>query len=287
MNQPEARPNDPEHDPQPQLDKVVVCHPEPLVAAAMAAILRARGAARSVTATPTLTRLLARVDASVQVAVVSELVDEDIAELFEAFRYRGLATPVVIVSEHPSPERTARAIELGAAGLVSADCAVDVLCRTVVSAGNGGMSFGLGQRREIMQALQSRRLQRYRAQRCLAELSGSERRVLLALADGTTVTVIAARMSVSPRTVRGHIHRLGTRLGASGQLRIAAAGRELLASAGSDTTVVDATPDCLLSVAGLGDGAVIVVADDPGVTRTRPLVAGGALVGSVTDFSAK
>lgn len=220
----------------PSVDSVAVCHPEPLVAAATAAVLRTSGTVRSCAITHTLSRLLSCLDPSVQVAVVSDAVDEDIAELFEALRYRNLATPVVIVAEHPTPDRIAQAIELGAYGLVPVTCTPETLRRTVVAARNGRPSLALGQRREVMRALQSRQRQRYQAQRSLAELSGPERQVLSSLVDGTSVTNIAERMSISPRTVRSHVRRLGIKLGTSGQLRIAAAGRGLLAAASSPGT---------------------------------------------------
>jgi hypothetical protein len=40
-----------------------------------------------------------------------------------------------------------------------------------------------------------------------------------------------------------------------------------------------------LSVVDLADDAVVVVAEDRGVRRPRPVVVGGALVGSVTGWS--
>ena len=217
----------------PPVDHAVVCHPEPWVAAATAAVLRSSGTVRSCATTHSLTRLLSCLDSSVQVAVVFDAVEEDIAELFEALRYRGLATPIVIIAERPTPDRIAQAIELGAYGTVPVTCTGDTLCRIVVAARNGCPSFAMGQPGDVLVALRARRLQRYQAQRRLAQLSGPERQVLASLVSGNSATTIAARMSLSPRTVRSHIRRLGMKLGTSGQLRIAATGRLLLAVAGS------------------------------------------------------
>jgi DNA-binding NarL/FixJ family response regulator len=218
--------------PEP-LQTAVVCHPERLIAAATAAALRSSGAVRSTATVPSLTRLLSGLHRGVDVAVVFDAVGDDIPELFEALRHRGLSTPVLILSASSTPEVTAQALEWGAAGVLPLVCPVDELCHGVAAAHAGNAVFPGEQRREVLDALRARRLQRYQARRRLAQLSRSERRVLRSLADGTSITAIAAHMSISPHTVRSYVHTLGTKLDARGQLRLAAAGRDLLAAARS------------------------------------------------------
>jgi DNA-binding NarL/FixJ family response regulator len=213
------------------LETVVVCHPERLIAEATAALLKVTGTTRTATTAPTLTRLLSNLHRYVNVAVVFDAVGEDLADLFEALHHRGLPIPVLIVAEDATPDRVAHALELGAAGAVSASCSVDALCRGVRTAHSGNAVFPDGRRHEVLESLRSRRLRRYSAQSRLAELSQSERQALQLLAYGTSITDIAGRMSVSPHTVRSYIHNLGSKIGVRGQLRIAAAGRELLATA--------------------------------------------------------
>jgi DNA-binding NarL/FixJ family response regulator len=213
------------------LETVVVCHPERLIAEATAAVLKATATTRTAMTAPTLTRLLSNLHRYVNVAVVFDAVGEDLADLFEALHHRGLHTPVLIVTDEATPERVAQALELGAAGAVSATCSVDALCRGVRSASSGNAVFPDGRRHDVLEALRRRRLQRYYAQSRLAELSSSERQALHLLAYGTSITDIASRMAVSPHTVRSYIHNLGDKIGVHGQLRIAAAGRDLLATA--------------------------------------------------------
>ena len=215
------------------LDTVVVCHPERLMAAATAAVLRSSGAARTTMTVPSLTRLLSYLHRGVDVAIVFDAVGDDIAELFEALRHRGLSTPVLILIDHTSPDRAAQALEWGAAGALPTRCSVAALLRGVADAHGGNAVFPDGQRGAVLEALRLRRLQRYYAQRRLSELSTSERRVLRSLADGKSVSDIAVRMSVSPHTVRSYVHTLGNKLGTHGQLRIAATGRTLLTAAHS------------------------------------------------------
>jgi DNA-binding NarL/FixJ family response regulator len=222
------------HEPLPEpLDTAVICHPERLIAAATAAVLRASGTVRTTGTVPSLTRLLSGLHRGVDLALVFDAVGDDIAELFEALRHRGLSTPVLILSTSATPDVAAQALEWGAAGVLPLSCPVPELCRGVIAARDGNAVFPGDQRRDVLDALRRRRLQRYYAQRRLAELSRSERRVLRSLADGTSITDIAAHMSVSPHTVRSYVHTLGTKLDARGQLRIAATGRSLLAAARS------------------------------------------------------
>jgi DNA-binding NarL/FixJ family response regulator len=222
--------NGPTLDTRP-LDTVVVCHPERLIAEATAALLKVTGTTRTATTVPTLTRLLSNLHRCVNVAVVFDAVGEDLADLFEALHHRGLPIPVLIVTDDATPDRVAQSLELGATGAVSAGCSVDALCRGVRTAYSGNAVLPDGRRHEVLESLRSRRLQRYAAQNRLAELSNNERQALQLLAYGTSITDIAGRMSVSPHTVRSYIHNLGSKIGVHGQLRIAAAGRDLLSTA--------------------------------------------------------
>lgn len=217
--------------PETRLEAILVCHREPLVGAATAAVLERRGVARSAGAVSSLTRLLSSLHRGIDVALVFDSVEENIAELFEALRHRGLATPVLIVSDRATPERTAQVLEWGAAGLLPPSCSPEELCEAVVDAHRGNAVLPSGMRGDILDALRARRLRRYAAQRQLAELSSVERHVLRALSDGMSVTRIAAAMSLSPHTVRSHVQTVGVKLSARGQLRIAATGRGLLAAA--------------------------------------------------------
>ncbi len=217
----------------PALDTVIVCHPERLVAAATAAVLRNTGTARATMTVPTLTRLLSNLHHGVEAALVFDVVKENMADLFEALRHRGQSTPVLIVADKPTPTRAARVLEWGAAGMVASDCSVECLCESIAQAVRGNAVLPSGQRHEVLEALRRRRLDRYHAQQQLAGLSHAERLVLRSLADGSPVSDIAVRMSVSPHTVRSYVHTLGTKLGMHGQLRIAATGRALLTAARS------------------------------------------------------
>lgn len=209
----------------------LVCHREALTASATAAALERHGVARRTVTTSTLTGTLAGLAAGVDLAVVFDGVDEDVAELFEAIRHRGVGTPVVIVSESDDPDDAARALESGASGVLPARCAVDDLCGALVSVSHGHVVVAGEMRAAVLETLRRRRVQQREARIRLAALSRVDLDILRLLCDGMTVTRIAARLSLSPHTVRGRVRIIGAQLGVAGQLRVAAVGRRLLAAA--------------------------------------------------------
>lgn len=216
---------------EPPLAEVIVCHPARLVASATAALLERRGVARCASTQPSLTRLLPSLHHGVDLAIVFDSVDEEVGDLLEAIRYRGLHTPVLLVSDVLRTDRVVEVLEQGVAGLIPSSCSPDALCRLVVEARSGRIVVPAAMRSAVLDALRARRMRRLAAWHQLAQLTRVESRVLGLLATGHTVTRIAGELSMSPYTIRGHVGALGHKLGARGQLRIAAAGRSLLASA--------------------------------------------------------
>lgn len=228
--------------PQPVLS-MLICHPEPLIAEAIAAAVE-DSVAGSTVCTSSLTGVLSALRAGVDVAVVFDGCDEDVIDLFEAIRHRGASTPVVVATASPDPERAALLLESGASGVIAAQRATDELCEALRSACRGNVVIDGAMRIEVLEALRSRRLQRRAAQQLLARLSPADVTMLRLLCDGLTVTRIAERLFLSPHTVRGHVRAIGQVIGVRGQLGIAAAGRHLFAAArlplGSDAAPASA-----------------------------------------------
>jgi two-component system capsular synthesis response regulator RcsB len=209
----------------------LVCHPEPLIAAAIAAAVEERHVASHTVCTSTLTGALSALRTGVDIAVVFDSCSEDVIDLFEAIRHRGAGTPVLVVTESTDPARAALLLESGASGIVPASCGTDELCEALESASRGNVVIDGAMRTEVLEALRSRRVQRRAAQEQLARLSPTDVGVLRYLCDGLTVSRIARRLSLSPYTVRGRIRVIGASLGVTGQLRIASVGRRLFAAA--------------------------------------------------------
>jgi DNA-binding NarL/FixJ family response regulator len=208
----------------------LVCHPEPLIAEAIAAAVRVREVASDTVCTSTLTGALSALRSGVDVAAVFDNCDEDVLDLFEAIRHRGVDTPVLVVIGSADAERAAVLLEAGASGIVPANCETSELCEALDSACRGNVVIDGAMRSQVLEVLRSHRVRRREAQAQLARLSPSDVTILRLLCDGLTVARIARRLSLSPHTVRGRIRGIGTSLGVAGQLKIAAAGRKLFAA---------------------------------------------------------
>lgn len=219
------------HDIAPRPRAAVICHPERLVAEAVAAVLVRRDVVRSAVTALSWGRLLAELREGPDVAVVFDCFDEDIGELFEAIRHRSIVAPVVIVGGIADADRAAELLEWGAAGLVLPSCTPEVLCRSVLQAGTGAATVPEEMRGPVLEALRARRLRRHDARHVLAQLTRTDVTVLRDISDGMTVAQIAVKMSLSPHTIRSHVRELGESLGVRGQLRVAATGRALLGTA--------------------------------------------------------
>lgn len=215
----------------PPLDAVVICHREPLIGAATAALIESRGLARHAVTVNSVAHLLSRLSRTVEVAVVFDCVGEDISDLFEAMHHRGLATPILVVSTSADAGYAVTVLEAGATGLVHAWCDPGELHESILDVRRGQIVIPSGERADILDALRVRRLQRAAARRTLGELTALDIRILRGLCDGMTVARIAERLLLSPHTVRGRVRAIGGAIGARGQLGIAAAGRQLLAAA--------------------------------------------------------
>lgn len=215
----------------PQLDHVLICHREPLIGAATAALIESSGIARHTSAVDSIAHLLSRLGRPAEVAVVFDSVGEDVSDLFEAMHHRGLGTPVLVVTASADARYAAGILEAGAAGLVHAWCRSEELHESILDAQAGQVVIPSVQRAEILEALRMRRLERLEARQRLARLTTLDVRILSCLCDGLTVARIAERLLLSPHTVRGHVRAIGGVIGARGQLGIAAAGRQLLAAA--------------------------------------------------------
>lgn len=210
---------------------VLVCHPEPLLAEAIAAAMEERYDGSRVMSTATLTGALAALGSSVDAAVIFDGCAEDLVDLFEAIRHRGANSPVVIATGRSDPERAALLLESGAAGVIAAHSATEELWDALRRVFRGKIVIDGAMRIDVLEALRSRRLRRSAAQRTLTRLSASDSMILRLLCEGWTVARIAERLYLSPFTVRGHVRSIGTVIGARGQLGIAATGRRLLAAA--------------------------------------------------------
>lgn len=234
------------------LRTLVICNRELLIGAATAALLEDRGIARTTVIVTSIPQLLSRLDRTVELAVVFDGFEDEMVDFFEAMHHRSLGTPVLVVSSGHDADYAATVLESGAAGLLHAWCDPDELCESIRDIGRGHITVTQSQRAEILAALRASRIRHIAARQTLGQLTALDIRILRSLCDGMTVSRIADRLLLSPHTVRGRVRAIGAVIDAHGQLRIAAAGRQLL-SAARLPPMVGAAPPGMRSGRGLVD----------------------------------
>jgi DNA-binding NarL/FixJ family response regulator len=111
---------------------------------------------------------------------------------------------VVVLTSYDYPQYVEAALRLGAAGYVLKTAPIAELLAAVRSAASGGMHFGV------------------RPGGGEAPLSAREQDVVRLVTNGLSNDEIAARLSISPKTVESHLRRLFERHGLASRTELAA-----------------------------------------------------------------
>lgn len=130
-------------------------------------------------------------------------------QLLEAINQEGLQTSVVILTGHLESDAVYRAVELGAAAVLSKMVEPERLVGTLVKVAAGEVVLGT----EVQSILAGEVRARRRDER--PTLTDREREVLGRIADGESVGEIAAAIHLSPSTVKSHLESLYRKLDVS------------------------------------------------------------------------
>lgn len=141
------------------------------------------------------------------------------------------ASRVVVVSGHQRRTVLVEAIEAGAAGFLDKNTAVDDLLATVRAAAAGEVLVDPAVLANLLPQLAAERQSTRSAQTRLARLTAREREVLGLMMSGCRTDEIAARLFISPPTVRTHAQNILAKLEVHSQLEAVA-----LAARASDAT---------------------------------------------------
>jgi two-component system, NarL family, nitrate/nitrite response regulator NarL len=133
----------------------------------------------------------------------------DGTQVAHALKRDNVATRVVLISAHAPSELIYRAISLGAAAYVSKEASRDEICDTVAAVARGETRLAPDVQAELVRQIQMR------AVGDRPVLSPREREVLVMIADGLSAPDVAARLHVSPATVKTHLQSLYEKLGVS------------------------------------------------------------------------
>jgi len=126
------------------------------------------------------------------------------------------ATAVVVLTSFSDRERILAALEAGAAGYLLKDVQPDELARAIEAAAAGQAPLHPRAARELLD-------HRYALG---PPLSAREEEVLRLLAQGLPNKLIARRLEISERTVKGHLTRIFERIGVTDRMQAALWARE-------------------------------------------------------------
>ena len=124
-------------------------------------------------------------------------------------------TPVVVLTSFSDRERILAALDAGAVGYLLKDVRPDELTRAIQAAAGGEAPLHPRAARELLAARPARPL-----------LSAREEEVLELVARGMPNKLIARRLEISERTVKGHLTRIFERIGVTDRTQAALWARE-------------------------------------------------------------
>lgn len=145
----------------------------------------------------------------------------DGAELVAPFVAAGCR--VLVVSGSTDADQVCRAVEAGAAGVISKNAPFGRLLEAALAVARGEQVLTHDERLSMLDAARRRRALRAQDLAPFERLSDREAQVLRALAAGHTVGAIAADWFVSEATVRSQVRAILTKLGVSSQIEAVAA----------------------------------------------------------------
>jgi DNA-binding NarL/FixJ family response regulator len=135
----------------------------------------------------------------------------------------GSAVPIVMVSAHRDAVIVEASRALGAAAFLSKALGIDELARAMRLVVGGGTIFPEQKPDEVAASSARERI---------ATLSGSQLKVLLALADGRLNKQIAGNLGISEATVKAHMTAIFRKLGVQNRAQALLAMQPLLGDAG-------------------------------------------------------
>lgn len=235
-----------------------------MLADALAAALRARGFICELAETD---RPASVVQHALRIRPGLAMLDLDLGrtdglELVRPLRSSGAR--VLVVTGCRDESRLAAAIALGAVGYVSKSRPFEDLLDAAESAALGRPIVELPQRQELVRLGQTHIEAEFDLKARMAQLTGREREIVLAMVQGLSAQAVADRFVVSVGTVRSHIRAVLMKLGVSSQLAAVALVQQLAASRlGMDVE------ECLARLAS----------QDPPFSTASPLSVAGSVEG--------
>ena len=147
-----------------------------------------------------------------------EMPDLNGLDVLQAMTREGLACRVLFVSGSLDSAKSYNLIEAGAAGVLEKDAMPDEIGDALIRISRGETVLAPSVQAALMREVRDRR------ERPRTVLSPREAEVLAFLADGLSAPQIAARLQLSPSTIKTHLQRLYERLEVSDRAAAVAEG---------------------------------------------------------------
>jgi DNA-binding NarL/FixJ family response regulator len=144
-----------------------------------------------------------------------EMPDMDGIDATQALRARQPGAAVVVLTSFSDRERILAALDAGAVGYLLKDADPDELARAIRAAARGEAPLHPRAAREL--------LDRHRAG---PQLTDREHEILALVAQGLPNKLIARRLAISERTVKGHLTRVFERIGVTDRTQAALWARD-------------------------------------------------------------
>jgi PAS domain S-box-containing protein len=141
------------------------------------------------------------------------------ADLIKELREKNPKAQALVLSASLDRAQTARAVELGAAGVLNKTAHLDEVLHSVKRLRAGETLMPHQEVVELLRLAGSEREQEYEAQQAIEKLTPREIEVLQALAEGLDSEQIAHRLHISLRTERNHMANILSKLGVHSQLQ--------------------------------------------------------------------
>jgi two-component system nitrate/nitrite response regulator NarL len=126
--------------------------------------------------------------------------------VLRAVKRDGLPTRILFLCAGPSPDRAYRAIEDGAAGMLTKDASAEQLCEAIGAAARGETILS----RDVVDGVAHEI--RLRAGAVRIRLTERERSILRLIADGRTLPAIARELHLARATVKTHVAHIYDKL---------------------------------------------------------------------------
>ena len=218
---------------------VLVCHPQRIVAEAVAATLRAAGVAGT-TWTSDRAEDVLRVRRVTGLVVMAAAGDGEVGEVAEALAHRGVTVPLMTCRESISVRGVVADLLDGASGvaaLTSSRQRFAAVARTVAA---GGLTVPVAVRQEVLRELADAVAVHADARARLAAMTPRQRQVLALMAAGHGHCAVAERLGLAVTTARTHAEQVRAKLAAPSQLQATIEARRTLRLATAPQRPVEA-----------------------------------------------